>query len=162
MEGPREEEVLVRLAASGICHAVIDFCDSGAGGPVVLGHEGAGVVGRVGKAVSGVRGGDHVVLSYQSCGRCLPCKTGHPADCQRFYEANFGFERLDGSNALESSRVRGHFLGQSSFASHALATTRNLVRVPKTLPLELLAPLGCRLQTGAGTVLNSLGRGRCL
>ena len=156
MEGPREEEVLVRLVASGICHTDIDFCDSGAGGPVVLGHEGAGVVERVGKKVKGVRVGDHVVLSYQSCGQCRPCKTGHPADCQRFYEANFGFERLDGSNALESSRVRGHFFGQSSFATHVLVTTRNLVRVPKTLPLELLAPLGCGLQTGAGTVMNSL------
>jgi aryl-alcohol dehydrogenase len=52
--------------------------------------------------------------------------------------------------------VRGHFLGQSSFATHALATERNLVKVPKSPPLELLVPLGCGLQTGAGTVMNSL------
>ena len=156
MERPREDEVLVRLVASGICHTDIDFCDSGAAGPVVLGHEGAGLVERIGKKVKGVRVGDHVVLSYQSCGHCRSCKAGHPADCQRFYEANFGFQRLDGSNALESSGVRGHFFGQSSFATHTLATMRNLVKVPKTLPLELLAPLGCGLQTGAGTVMNSL------
>jgi aryl-alcohol dehydrogenase len=156
LEGPREDEVLVRMAASGICHTDIDFCESGASGPVVLGHEGAGVVERVGDSVKGVKIGDHVVLSYQSCGQCRPCRTGHPTDCERFYEANFGFARLDGSNALQGSGVRGHFFGQSSFATHAVATMRNLVKVPKTLPLEMLAPLGCGIQTGAGTVMNSL------
>ena len=155
MEGPSDDEVLVRLVASGICHTDIDFCESGGSGPVVLGHEGSGVVERTGKAVKGIKPGDHVVLSYQSCGRCRPCKRGHPAGCQRFWEANFGFARLDGTNALRGG-VHGHFFGQSSFATHALATERNLVKVPKSLPLELLAPLGCGLQTGAGTVMNSL------
>ena len=177
MEGPRDDEVLVRLVASGIFHTDIDFCEGGASGPVVLGHEGSGVVERIGKAVKGIKPGDHVVLSYQSCGRCRPCRRGHPAGCQRFWEANFGFTRLDGTNALRGG-VRGHFFGQSSFATHALATMRNrlrhlrqpgrpfathalatmrnLVKVPKSLPLELLAPLGCGLQTGAGTVMNSL------
>jgi aryl-alcohol dehydrogenase len=156
MEGPREEEVLVRLVASGICHTDIDFCEGGASGAVVLGHEGSGVVEQVGKTVKGVKPGDHVVLSYQSCGHCQPCQDGHPADCRRFWEANFGFARLDGSNALGASGVRGHFFGQSSFATHTLVTERNLVKVTRTLPLELLAPLGCSLQTGAGTVMNSL------
>jgi aryl-alcohol dehydrogenase len=155
MEGPRDDEVLMRLVASGICHTDIDFCDSGGSGPVVLGHEGSGVVERVGRRVKGIKPGDHVVLSYKSCGRCRPCRNGHPADCQRFWEANFGFARLDGTNALRGG-VRGHFFGQSSFATHALATVRNLVQVPKPLPLALLAPLGCGLQTGAGTVMNSL------
>ena len=159
MEGPREDEVLVRLVASGICHTDIDFCDDWdeTDTPVVLGHEGAGVVEQVGKAVKGVRPGDHVVLSYQSCGRCRQCRSGRPAHCRYLYEANFGFQRLDGSNALERSGVRGHFFGQSSFATHALATERNLVQVSKEFSLELLAPLGCGLQTGAGTVMNSLG-----
>ena len=158
LEGPRDDEVLVRLVASGICHTDIDFCDDGyeSGQAVVLGHEGAGVVERVGKSVKGVKRGDHVVLSYQSCGSCSQCRGGHPAHCHRFYEANFGFRRLDGSNALERSGVRGHFFGQSSFATHSLATERNLVKVSKDLPLEVLSPLGCGLQTGAGTVMNSL------
>ena len=158
MEGPRDDEVLVRLVASGICHTDIDFCDDWdeADDAVVLGHEGAGVVEQVGKNVKSVRRGDHVVLSYQSCGRCRQCRSGHPTDCEHFYEANFGFQRLDGSNALHRSGVRGHFFGQSSFATHSLATERNLVKVSKDLPLELLAPLGCGLQTGAGTVMNSL------
>lgn len=157
MEGPRAGEVLVRLAASGICHTDIGFVDdwSSSDTPAVLGHEGAGVVEEVGRGVTGVRPGDHVVMSYQSCGRCPPCRHGRPADCTRMYEANFGFARLDGTNALERSGVRGHFFGQSSFSTHSLATKRNVVPVPRDLPLELLAPLGCGMQTGAGTVMNS-------
>jgi aryl-alcohol dehydrogenase len=158
LEGPRDDEVLVRIVASGICHTDIGFCDSWdpADVPVVLGHEGAGIVEQVGKAVKGVSPGDHVVLSYQSCGRCPQCRSWHPTECEFFWEANFGFQRLDGSNALQRSGVRGHFFGQSSFATHVLATKRNLVKVPKDLPLEVLAPLGCGMQTGAGTVMNSL------
>ena len=108
------------------------------------------------KSVKRVKRGDHVILSYQSCGHCRQCRSGRPAGCERFYEANFGFKRLDGSNALHRSGVRGHFFGQSSFATHALATERNLVKVSKDLRLEVLAPLGCGLQTGAGAVMNSL------
>ena len=158
MDGPREDEVLVRIVASGICHTDIDFCDDWdeADTPVVLGHEGAGVVEQVGRRVKSVKRGDHVVLSYQSCGHCRQCRSGHPAHCDYLYEANFGFKRLDGSNALQRSGVRGHFFGQSSFATHALATERNLVAISRDLSLELLAPLGCGLQTGAGTVMNSL------
>ncbi len=158
MEGPRDDEVLVRLAASGICRTDIDLCDDWdeADMPVVLGHEGAGVVEEVGKSVKRVKRGDHVVLSYQSCGRCRPCQRGNPAHCKYGYEVNFGFQRLDGSNALSGSGVRGHFFGQSSFATLSLATERNLVKVSKDLPLETLSPLGCGLQTGAGTIMNSL------
>jgi aryl-alcohol dehydrogenase len=158
MEEPREDEILVRLVASGICHTDIDFVDDWdkADNAIVLGHEGAGVVERVGKKVKSVRRGDHVVLSYQSCGHCRQCRSGRPAHCKHLYKANFGFQRLDGSNALQRSGVRGHFFGQSSFATHSLATERNLVKVSKDLPLEVLSPLGCGLQTGAGTVMNSL------
>lgn len=158
MEGPRDDEILVRLVASGICHTDIDFIDGwyGTSGPAVLGHEGAGIVELAGKKVKGVRRGDHVVLSYQSCGRCGQCRKGMPYDCERLWELNFDFHRLDGSNPLEPSGVLGSFFGQSSFATYTLATERNIVKVPKTMPLEVLAPLGCGLQTGAGTVINSL------
>jgi aryl-alcohol dehydrogenase len=158
LEGPRDDEVLVRLVASGICHTDISFADGwdGTANPVVLGHEGAGVAEQTGKRVKGIKRGDHVVLSYQSCGRCPECRRGHPTDCLYFWEVNFGFHRLDGSNALHRSGVGGHFFGQSSFSTRTLATERNIVKVPKALPLELLAPLGCGLQTGAGTVMNSL------
>lgn len=158
MEGPREDEVLVRIVASGICHTDIDFVDGWdeTDGPLVLGHEGGGVVEGIGRKVKAVKPGDHVVLSYQSCGRCPPCRRGTPARCENLYEANFGFHRLDGSSAFRRIGVRGHFFGQSSFATHCLATERNLVKVSKNLSLEVLAPLGCGLQTGAGTVMNSL------
>jgi aryl-alcohol dehydrogenase len=156
LEGPRPDEVLVRLAATGICHTDLSFMEGWSGPPVVLGHEGAGVVLEAGQDLKSVRPGDHVVLSYQSCGRCGPCRQGRPTACQHFWELNFGFGRLDGSNALAASGVKGHFFGQSSFATHCLASERNLVKVSPDLPLELLAPLGCGLQTGAGTVLNSL------
>jgi len=158
MQGPRDDEILVRIVAAGICRTDIDLCDhwNGAADPVVLGHEGAGIVERIGGTISRVKCGDPVVLTYQSCGRCARCRSGHPADCRFFYEANFGFKRLDGTNALHKSGVRGHFFGQSSFATHVLATERNLVKVGTDLPLEILAPLGCGMQTGAGTVMNAL------
>jgi aryl-alcohol dehydrogenase len=158
MECPEDDEVLVRIVASGICHTDISFRDDWDENdiPVVLGHEGAGVVEEAGRKVKGVKPGDHVVLSYQSCGSCRQCRRGRPAHCIYLYDANFGFMRLNGSNALERSGVRGHFFGQSSFATYALATERNIVVAPKDLNLEILAPLGCGMQTGAGTVMNSL------
>ncbi|MEE9911201.1 MAG: NAD(P)-dependent alcohol dehydrogenase [Deltaproteobacteria bacterium] len=158
MEGPQDTEALVRIVACGVCHTDISMVRhwEASDGPLVLGHEGAGVVELTGKKVKSVRPGDHVVLSYQSCGTCHPCKSGRPNKCRRFYELNFGFHRLDGTNALEISGVRGHFFGQSSFASHVLVTERNMVKVSRKLPLEVLAPLGCGLQTGAGTIMNML------
>ena len=158
MEGPQDTEVLIRTVASGVCHTDISMVHhwEKADGPQVLGHEGAGIVELTGKKVKAVRPGDHVVLSYQSCGTCRACKSGRPTKCRRFYELNFGFQRPDGSNALEHSGVRGHFFGQSSFSSHILATERNIVKVSKKLPLKILAPLGCGIQTGAGTVMNML------
>jgi aryl-alcohol dehydrogenase len=158
MQAPRHDEVLVKLVASGICHTDIDMLDcwDESIGPVVLGHEGAGVVEEIGRDVKGLRPGDPVVLSYAFCGECASCEKGRPFACTHFFELNFDFRRLDGSNALHGSGVRGHFFGQSSFASHALVCARNLVPAPPDLPLPLLAPLGCGLQTGAGTILHSL------
>lgn len=157
LEEPREDEILVRIVGVGICHTDIDCSECGGGSePLILGHEGAGIVEAVGKRIKGLRRGDHVVLSYQSCGRCPACRHGHPAHCKDFGRLNFSGERLDGTNEFHSSGVRGHFFGQSSFATHALVTQRNVIKVPKDLPLAQLGPLGCGLQTGAGTVMNSL------
>ncbi len=158
MEGPRDAEILIRMVASGVCHTDISMVHhwEKADGPQVLGHEGAGIVELIGKKIKAVRAGDHVIMSYQSCGTCRSCKSGRPTKCRRFYELNFGFHRLDGSNALEQSGVHGHFFGQSSFSSYILATERNIVKVSKKLPLKILAPLGCGIQTGASTVMNML------
>ncbi|WP_405191859.1 NAD(P)-dependent alcohol dehydrogenase [Streptomyces anulatus] len=157
----RPDEVLVRVVASGLCQTDIHVRDQHLPTPLpaVLGREGAGIVERVGDAVTMVTPGDRVVMSYQACGHCTPCLTGNPAYCALSFPANFGGSRLDGTNALhkENEEIHGHFFGQSSFATHALATERNVVRIDdEEIPLELLGPLGCGLQTGAGAVLNSL------
>ncbi|MFD7550534.1 NAD(P)-dependent alcohol dehydrogenase [Streptomyces sp. NPDC059578] len=160
----RPDEVLVRVVATGVCQTDVHVRDQALPVPLpaVLGHEGAGVVERVGDGVTSVAAGDHVVMSYQSCGRCTPCLSGNPAYCAVSFPANFGGSRLDGTNALHrgpdtsGEEVHGHFFGQSSFATRSLATERNVVKVPDDIPLDLLAPLGCGLQTGAGAVLNSL------
>lgn len=154
--GPmRENEALVRIKACGICRTDVDLL--GSGRAMVLGHEGAGVIEAVGAAVEGFAPGDPVALSYQSCGGCDACTRGRPTDCAHFWDLNFGFQRLDGSSAYEKAGVSGHFFGQSAFASHALPTARNMVRLDPDLPLELMAPLGCGFQTGAATVLIALG-----
>ena len=151
LKAPLEYEVGVRIVACGICHTDLGFMTEGA----VLGHEGAGIVEQVGSAVTRVKPGDHVVLSYQSCGRCSACEQHQPYNCEHFSKLNFGFQRLDGSSAYPEG-INGHFFGQSAFADYCLVTEQNLVKVDPDLPLNLLAPLGCGLQTGAGTVLNTL------
>lgn len=160
---PREDEVLVRIVGAGVCHTDA-LCRSGfpVPMPIVLGHEGAGVVERVGERVKNVAPGDHVVLSFNSCGGCRSCKDEHPATCAQFLPFNFGGVRLaDGSTPLSQggSPVHGMFFGQSSFATYAIARAVNTVKVPSYLPLELLGPLGCGIQTGAGAVINSLRPG---
>jgi aryl-alcohol dehydrogenase len=124
----------------------------------VLGHEGAGVVERVGERVKKVQPGDHVVLSFFACGKCANCKQGKPGYCANFFGGNFSGARLDGSSALKQGEktIHGHFFGQSSFATYALASEQNVVKVRNDVPLELLGPLGCGVQTGAGSVLNTL------
>lgn len=156
----RADEVLVRMVAAGVCHTDALVRDGILPGalPVVLGHEGAGVVEQVGAHVTSVAVGDHVVLGFTSCGRCAQCAAGHPAYCASFPSLNFGGARADGSTSLtdDGVRVSSHFFGQSSFATHANVSERSVVRVPATVPLELLGPLGCGVTTGAGTVLNVL------
>jgi aryl-alcohol dehydrogenase len=160
IEEPRADEVLVQVVATGICHTDVGMRNSPdrVPKPIVLGHEGAGIVLKVGAAVRKVQPGDHVVMSFNSCGHCSSCSHGDPAYCLHVGQANFSGKREDGSTALSSNGtpVHGHFFGQSSFATLAICTERNVVRVPNDVPLELLGPLGCGFQTGAGAVINSL------
>jgi aryl-alcohol dehydrogenase len=125
-----------------------------------LGHEGSGIVEKIGGGVTTVKVGDHVIMSYQSCGHCSRCLSGHYPYCDSAIEANFSGARLDGTNGVHfiepgQGQLHGHFFGQSSFATYALATERNTVVVPKNAPLEILGALGCGLQTGAGAILKS-------
>lgn len=160
LDEPRGEEVLVRIVATGMCHSDLSVVHGHypLGMPWVLGHEGAGVVEKVGAEVTHVVPGDHVVLSFASCGQCKPCKSGHAAYCEQLMPLNLYGKRLDGSPTLTGpgGEVNGCFFQQSSFATHALAHRRNVVKVDKSAPLELLGPLGCGIQTGAGAVLNVL------
>jgi len=157
MDEPRSDEVLVRVVACGICHTDTHVRNQGYQTPlpIVLGHEGAGVVEKVGADVERVKPGDRVAMSFPSCGRCDHCLGGHPAYCVHNLRLSFAGARLDGSNALHDG-LHGHFFAQSSFATYSLATERNVVKVPDDVPLELMGPLGCGFQTGAGAVLNVL------
>lgn len=160
IEEPRADEVLVEIAAAGLCHTDLIVRDQWYPVPLpaVLGHEGAGVVARVGAGVTRVAAGDRVGLSFDSCGACPTCVTGRPSYCHDFFARNFGSTRPDGSTALsrDGAVVHSHFFGQSSFATHAIARERNVVKLPDDVPLELVAPFGCGIQTGAGGVLNAL------
>ncbi|MFD7011734.1 NAD(P)-dependent alcohol dehydrogenase [Rhodococcus jostii] len=161
LDDPRPDEVIVRLTSVGICHTDIGFQQGFLPVPMpfVLGHEGAGVVERVGTEVTRLAIGDHVVLSFDTCGRCVTCRSGHPSYCLEFAARNISGGRPDGSPTVHDdagSVVHAGFFAQSSFATHALVTERSAVKVDDTADLGLVGPLGCGLQTGAGTVLNRL------
>lgn len=163
LDAPRAGEVLVRIVGAGVCHTDMAVRDRQLPVPlpVVLGHEGSGVVETVGEGVTSVTPGDAVVLSFASCGTCPNCADHAPAYCYNFGPYNFASARADGSVAISTAQgpVHSHFFGQSSFATHAIASERNVVKVPASaahVPLERLGPLGCGLQTGAGAVLNSM------
>lgn len=160
LDPPRPGEVLVRVVASGLCETDIMMRDEWYPLPLpaVLGHEGAGIVEVVGEGVRRVSPGDHVVLSFSSCGVCDPCRRGRTPYCQHMLERNLSGRRPDGTTAYHrhGSSISGHFFGQSSFATFTLVDEQHLVKVPKEAPLEVVAPLGCGVQTGAGAVLYAL------
>lgn len=158
LSGPGPNEVQVRIVATGVCHTDAVGRDLAVSPyPVVLGHEGAGIVEKVGDNVTDLAPGDHVVMSFAHCGRCANCLTGHPTVCTTFNELNFGGRMEDGTARLHQGATDlSTFFGQSSFGTHAVAHERNVVKVDKDVDLALLGPLGCGIQTGAGTVLNRL------
>jgi aryl-alcohol dehydrogenase len=157
---PQPDEVRVRMTASGICHTDLLIREGTfpTPMPVVLGHEGAGVIEEVGSAVSGLSVGDRVALSYGSCGDCGACATGRPFYCADFFPRNFLAARADGTTALSrgGAPLHSHFFGQSSFATGALVNQRSVTKIADDVPFELAAPFGCGVQTGAGTVINAL------
>jgi len=160
LDAPGTGELLVRMVATGICHTDLN-CHSGHGmpirKPIVLGHEGAGVVDRVGDGVTGFAVGDHVVLSGASCGTCPSCQAAHPSYCDTGIPLNFGGRRIDGTSPLhkEGEAIAGSFFGQSSFATHALVPPQTAVKIDPDVPLHLMGPLGCGMITGAGAVLEA-------
>lgn len=159
LDPPAPRQVLVRIVACGVCHTDMIMRDGGLPVPLpsVLGHEGAGVVEAVGSEVRDVAPGDHVLLSFHSCGACEACRDRQPGYCTEFFERNF-LGRLEGEGGLWRGveTIGSNIFGQSAFATHALAHENNVVKIADDLPLALLAPLGCGIQTGAGTVLETL------
>jgi aryl-alcohol dehydrogenase len=160
LDEPRADEVLVKIASSGLCHTDLVARNQYMPIPLpgVFGHEGAGVVEKVGAQVTKVKPGDHVATSFMSCGTCVPCKKGIPGWCTEFRRLNFGGRRADGSATMKkgSETVYGSFFGQSTFANYAVMSERSIAKVPSDVALEILSPLGCGIQTGAGGVINTL------
>jgi len=158
---PGPGEVLVKIAGVGFCHTDVMPRASGfmAEPPLILGHEGSGTVVAVGAGVSGITVGTPVVMSFDHCGTCTNCAEGHPAYCRSFWGRNMiGRPRAGGARVVDlaGAPIGAHWFGQSSFASHALTSARNVVPVPDDVPLELLGPLACGVLTGAGSVLRAL------
>lgn len=159
ISGPRADELRVRIVATGICHTDL-HAHAGILSPlpIVLGHEGAGIVEAVGSEVKDIAVGDHVVLSGASCGQCDYCRIGLPGYCDTGGPRTFGGGRLDGSTSLRcgSDSLHSHFFGQSSFATYSIVPDRTAVKVDKDLPLETLSALACGVLTGAGSVIRAL------
>jgi aryl-alcohol dehydrogenase len=166
LRAPGPGEILVRIEACGICHTDIRVASRPGPRPIVLGHEGAGVVEQAGEGVDDLQPGDRVLLSYAFCGACPACRADARPYCRDAMALNFSGLRGDGSSPLvrDGQTVFGSFFGQSAFATHLVCEARQAVKAPDDLALELLAPLGCSIQTGAGAVMNVLrvGEGRSL
>jgi aryl-alcohol dehydrogenase len=155
---PKYGQFLVKVAAGGVCHTD-ELARRGTFPfpfPVVLGHEGAGVVERLGPGVTGFEAGDHVVMSYASCGKCENCRTGKAYICEKVGELCFSGRNEDGTTPLsQNGKAVSNFFGQSTFASYAIADVQNVAKVDKDVDLRLLGPLGCGILTGAGVVINA-------
>jgi S-(hydroxymethyl)glutathione dehydrogenase / alcohol dehydrogenase len=150
---PAADEVLVRVTDSGICHSdrTVQLGSQDRPLPLILGHEAAGVVERVGSGVHGLQPGDHVVgCNSANCGQCLWCARGLPQHC-----SDKGQARADGSPRLFRDGGQVHaFVGLGGFADHMLVSQRALVRIPPEMPLDKAALLGCAVLTGMGAVLH--------
>lgn len=158
LEPPRPDEILVRLVATGVCGSDLHGRGSFHPRPIVLGHEGAGVIVETGAGVTKVKVGDHVLLNYIACGKCPTCVSGSPKLCPHNTVLNHSGARPDGSTGLsrDGEKVYGQFFGQSSFATHCLANEQQATLLDPSLDLTIAPAFACGVQTGAGTVANGL------
>ena len=160
LDQPRAGEIQVRIEGVGLCHSDILARDGAIPVrlPAVFGHEGAGEVVSVGPGVTRPAGGDKVLLTFGFCGHCARCDAGEAPYCEHFGMLNYSGGRPDGASTLTAGeeRIGSSFFAQSSFASYAIATETNAIRIPEGLPVALMGPLGCGVQTGAGAIMNTL------
>ena len=151
---PKRNELLVKIAACGVCHTDAVQLKGAEYYPIVLGHEASGIVESIGEGVADFQIGDHVALSYGSCGVCVACKDERPYDCEHFHHLLFRGLRLDGTSPISiDGKTVAAFFGQGGFATYSVCSVRNAVKVDPSIDLRILAPLGCGVQTGAATVL---------
>jgi aryl-alcohol dehydrogenase len=154
------DEVVVKIVATGICHSdeALRVGDAAFPMPSVLGHEGAGIIEKVGAAVKDFSAGDQVVMAYNYCGACPSCRTGHPSSCSQWTALNFAGARQDGSHTFfkKDGTPVANFFTQSSFATYTITNANNLIKIGPDEDLRLIGPLGCGLLTGFGTVVNGL------
>ncbi|HZP38108.1 MAG TPA: zinc-binding dehydrogenase [Methylomirabilota bacterium] len=158
LEAPRRGEVLVRMAASGVCHSCLHAADGSWKGvplPIVLGDEGAGVVEALGPDVAELTVGDHVILSWApTCGRCHYCVIGRPNLCER---------RQPGRGVLPDGTTRMslggapvyHYGHVATYASRTVVHESCAIRIDPAMPLDRAALIGCSVMTGVGAVLNT-------
>lgn len=156
---PRADELLVEVAASGMCATDLHGRDGyypEMPYPAVFGHEGTGVVRAVGSAVTEFKPGDHVIMAYPWCGTCPNCRSHRQTYCLEAGHLKHGGGRADGSTLLtmDGKPVYGSYFQQSSFGNYTIANERYAVKVRSDLPLDILGPLACGGQTGSGAVLN--------
>jgi alcohol dehydrogenase len=156
---PGHGEVLVKIAAAGLCHSDLSVIngDRPRPLPMVLGHEAAGTVEEIGEGVTDLARGDHVVLVFvPSCGHCAPCSEGRPALCEPGFAANSTGTLLGGARRLSRNGAPiNHLLGCAAFAEYATVSRRSLVKIDKALPLAEAALFGCAVMTGVGAVVNT-------
>jgi S-(hydroxymethyl)glutathione dehydrogenase/alcohol dehydrogenase len=158
LDPPREGELLVRMAASGVCHSDLHTARGihPTAVPTVLGHEGAGVVEEVGPGVTHVEPGDHVMLTWLPyCGRCRQCRRGRPNRCEEV--AWYDTTLADGTCRLHKDGRRIHHYNTSSFAERSVVPAQTAIPVDPDLPLTELALMGCAVMTGVGAALNTAG-----
>jgi len=159
LDDPGHGEVMVKIGAAGLCHSDLSVIDGNRPRPtpMVLGHEAAGVVEKLGPGVDDLKVGDHVVMVFvPSCGHCVPCAEGRPALCEPGAVANGAGTLLSGARRLHrnGSDVH-HHLGCSAFAEYATVSRRSLVKIDNELPLDEAALFGCAVLTGVGAVINT-------
>ncbi len=158
LSDPRADELLVEVAASGMCATDLHGRDGyySTPYPAVFGHEGAGIVRAVGSGVTQFKPGDHVVMSYPWCGECANCRTHRQSYCLAAFDLKMNGTRADGSTLHSNGGkpVYSAFFQQSSFGNYTIANERFAVKVRNDAPIETLGPLACGGQTGAGAVLN--------
>jgi len=159
LEDPSYGEALVRIESAGVCHSDLSTIQGILTKPlpIVLGHEAAGIVEKIGPGVTTVAPGDKVVFSFvPTCGKCTPCVSGRPALCEPGNRANAAADLLRGTRRFRrNGNTIGHHLGVSGFSEYTVAAEESLVKIPADVPGEIAAVFGCAALTGLGGVIHA-------